>query len=181
MKKTYVYFLVPILGLVAFAAVYWNFSQGYEARLAEKQRIIRQQKEDKLKVEAKNREKAIQDALAAQERRKAEKAAKEAKEQKDQEERQAAVEARNKAERDQQKLSNQVERLQKEVKVEQEAIAKIEEDRKRAQEEQTFLKEYVRQAQANTKSLSEVLDKIVAADAARAAADALAAAKAKNS
>lgn len=181
MKKTYVYFLVPILGLVAFAAVYWNFSQGYEARLAEKQRIIRQQKEDKLKVEAKNREKAIQDALAAQERRKAEKAAKEAKEQKDQEERQAALEARNKAERDQQKLSNQVERLQKEVKVEQEAIAKIEEDRKRAQEEQAFLKEYVRQAQVNTKSLSEVLDKIVAADAARAAADALAAAKAKNS
>lgn len=181
MKKTYVYFLVPILGVIAFAAVYWNFSSGYEARLAEKAAIVRQAKEDKLRKEAKDREIAIKEALASQERRKAEKAAKEAKEQADQEQRQLAIEARDKAFRDQVKLSQQVERLEKDVKVEKEAIAKIEEEKKRAVEEQAFLKDYVKQAQANTKSLTEVLDKITAADAARAAADALAAAKSKNS
>lgn len=181
MKKTYVYFLFPLVGLIAFAAVYWNFSQGYETRLAEKAAIVRKAKEEKLRKEQRDREVAIKDALASQERRKAEKAAKEAKDQADQEQRTLAVEAREKAQRDQQKLAQQVERLEKEVKVEKEAIAKIEEDRKRAVEEQAFLRNYVKQAQANTKSLSEVLDKIVAADAARAAADALAAAKAKNS
>jgi colicin import membrane protein len=86
-----------------------------------------------------------------------------------------------KADRDQQKLAQQVERLEKDVKVEKEAIAKIEEERKRAVEEENFLKTYVKQAEANTKSLAEVIDKITAADAARAAADALAASKAKNS
>lgn len=46
-----------------------------------------------------------------------------------------------------------------------------------------FLKDYVKQAQANTKQLYQVVEKIAAADAAKAKADAeaAAAAKAKNS
>ena len=63
MKKSYIYFLVPLIGLIAFGALYWNFSQGYEAELAERERIVRVQKEEKLKAEAKNREKAIKDAV----------------------------------------------------------------------------------------------------------------------
>ena len=181
MKKTYVYFLVPLIGLIAFGAVYWNFSSGYEAKVAQKAKVQRDIREEKLRVEAKNREQAIKDALAAQERRKVEKAAKEAKEKADQEARQLAVEARDKANRDQIKLAQQVERLEKDIKVEKEAIAKIEEERKRASDEEKFLKTYVKQAEANTKSLTEVLDKITAADAAKAAADALANAKSKNS
>src|SRR5215216_2666555 len=181
MKKSYVYFLVPLIGLIAFGAVYWNFSSGYEAEIERKAKIVREAKEEKLRVEAKNREQAIKDALAAQERRKVEKAAKEAKEKADQEARQLAVEARDKANREQIKLAQQVERLEKDIKVEKEAIAKIEDERKRAADEENFLKTYVRQAEANTKSLTEVLDRITAADQARAAADALAAAKSKNS
>ena len=180
MKKSYIYFLVPLIGLIAFGALYWNFSQGYEAKIAEKARLVRVEKEEKLKTEAKNREKAIKDAIEAQERRKAEKAAKEAKEQANQEARQLALEARDKANRDQLKLAQQIERLEKDVKVEEAAIAKLEEDRKRAADEEQFLKTYVKQAEANTKSLTEVLEKINAADAARAAAEALAA-KSKNS
>lgn len=180
MKKSYIYFLVPLIGLIAFGAVYWNFSAGYEAELAEKARIQKEAKEAKLREEAKNREKAIKDALAAQERRKIEKAEKEAKQKADEEARQLAVEAQRKAERDQQKLANQIERLEKEIKVEKEAIAKLEGERKQAMEEENFLKTYVKQAEANTKNLTEVLDKIVAADAARAAAEAQAA-KSKNS
>ena len=63
MKKSYIYFLVPLIGLIAFGAVYWNFSAGYEAELAEKARIQREAKEEKLRDEAKNREKAIKDCL----------------------------------------------------------------------------------------------------------------------
>ena len=180
MKKSYIYFLVPLIGLIAFGALYWNFSQGYEAKIAEKARLVRVAKEEKLKTEAENRKKAIEDAIEAQERRKAEKAAKEAKEQANQEARQLALEARDKANRDQLKLAQQIERLEKDVKVEEAAIAKLEEDRKRAADEEQFLKTYVKQAEANTKSLTEVLEKINAADAARAAAEALAA-KSKNS
>jgi hypothetical protein len=181
MKRSYVYFLVPLIGLIAFGALYWNFNAGYEAELAQKAKIQRDARDEKLRIEAQNREQAIKDALAAQERRKIEKAEKEAKERADQEKRQLAIEARDKANRDQMKLAQQVERLEKDVKVEKEAIAKIEEDRKRQMEEEAFLKTYVKQAEANTKSLTEVLDKITAADAAKAAADALAAAKSKNS
>jgi len=172
MKKSYIYFLVPLIGLIAFGAVYWNFSAGHEAKLAAKAKVLRDAKDEKLRVEAKNREQAIKDALAAQERRKIEKAAKEAKEKTDQEARQLAIEAQQKAHRDQQKLAQQIERLEKEIKLEQEAIAKIEVERKAAVDEEAFLKTYVKQAEANTKSLTEVLDKITAADAARAAAEA---------
>ena len=65
MKKSYIYFLVPLIGLIAFGALYWNFSEGYEAELAERERIIRVEKEEKLKAEAKNREKAIKDVEQA--------------------------------------------------------------------------------------------------------------------
>lgn len=181
MKKTHVYFLLPLIGLIAFGAVYWNFSEGYEAEQAKKAAIIREEKQEKLRLEAKNREQAIQEALAAQERRRAEKAAKEAKEKADAEARQLAIEARDKANRDQQKLAQQVERLQKDIKVEEAAIADIQEANKRAVEEQNFLKDYVRQAETNVRSLTEVLDKIAAADTARAAADALAASRSRNS
>ncbi|ACB75624.1 hypothetical protein [Opitutus terrae] len=180
MKKTHVYFLVPLIGLIAFGAVYWNFSEGYEAQLAKEQADIRAKKEEKLREEAKNREKAIQDALAAQERRKAERAAKELKDKADAEARQLAREALEKAQRDQQKLAQQVERLEKDIKLEKDAIAEIEATKKRTIEEQEFLKTYVRQAESNVKSLSEVLDKIAAADNARAQAEALAA-RARNS
>lgn len=180
MKKSYIYFLVPLIGLIAFGAVYWNFSAGYEAKEEAKRAAIRQARDEKLAAEAKDRERAIKEALASQERRKAERAEKEEKERKDQEARQLALQERDKANRDQQKLEQQRDRLLKDIKTEKELIAEIEAEHKRSIEEQQFLKEYVSQAQANTKSLTEVLDKITAAEAARAAAEA-AAAKAKNS
>lgn len=110
-----------------------------------------------------------------------EKAAKEAKDKADRDARQAAIEARDKAAREQSRLENQKNRLEKDVKAEKEVIAKLEEDKKQAVDEYNFLKDYVKQAQANTKRLTDVVEKIGAADTAKAAADALAAAKAKNS
>jgi hypothetical protein len=180
MKKTYIYFLVPLVGLIAFGALYWNFNTHYEAILADKARIVREAKDEKLRAEANNRERAIKEALAAQERRKIEKAAREAKEKADQDGRLLAIEARDKANREQSKLGQQVERLTAEIKNEKEAIAKIEDEKKRALDEQAFLKTYVKQAEANTKSLTQVLEKIAAADAAKATIEAAAAKAAKN-
>ena len=84
-KKSYVYFLVPLIGVIVFGAIYWNFSAGYEAEIARKEKIVREAKDEKLRQEAKNREKAIKEALESQERRKVEKAAKEAKQKADDE------------------------------------------------------------------------------------------------
>lgn len=181
MKKNFVYFLVPLLGLIIFGATYWNFDKNYEKiEEAKKQKVIADKKA-KLEKEAHDRERAIKDALDAQERRKQEKIAREAKEQKDREYRASLYDSREKSAREESKLKNQSERLQKDIDTEKAAIAKLEEQKKLAVEEIAFLKKFTQQANANVQSLHEVVDKIAAADAARAAADAAAAAAKKNS
>ena len=181
MKKKYAYFLAPLVGLIIFGAIYWNFSKGLAAREAKRVAAEKQKKEDKLRAQAKANEQAIREALASQEKRKAERAAKDAKDKADKDARAAAVEARDKANRDQLKLAQQVERLEKDIQSEKDAIAKLENEKKKAIDEQAFLRVYVKQAEENARTLSQVLDKIAAADVARAAADAAAAAAAKKS
>jgi hypothetical protein len=178
MKKTYVYFLAPLVGLIIFGAIYWNFSKGFAAREAARVAAEKQKKEDKLRAQAKANEQAIREALAAQERRKAERAAKEAKDKADHEARQAAQDAKEKAYRDQEKFAKTVDRLEKELAAEKDAIAKLQVDKKKFTDEQAFLRIYVKQAEDNVKNLLQVLEKIAAADDARAKADAAAAAEA---
>ena len=180
MKKNYISFLAPLVGLLIFGAVYWNFSKGLAAREAARIAAEKQKKEDKLRKQARDNEQAIKEALAAQAKRKAEREAKEAKDKADKEARALAVEARDKADRDARKLTQQVERLEKDLQTEKDAIAKLEVEKKKSTDEQVFLHEYVRKAEDNVKNLMQVLDKITAADAARAAADAAAAAAAKK-
>lgn len=179
MKKSFVYILAPMVGLIIFGAIYWNFSSGYEAKEAAKALKTKQEKEARLLAQAKANEQAIKDANAGVLRRKAEREAKEAKEKKDHEARQMAMDARDKAGADRDKFAKQVTRLENDIKNEKDAITKLEEERKRLIDEQAFLRVYVKQADDNVKSLGTVLDKIVAADAARAAAEA-AAAKARK-
>ncbi len=180
MKKNYVYFLAPLVGLIIFGAVYWNFSKGFAEREARRVAAEKQKKEDKLRAQAKANEQAIREALAAQELRKAQRLAKEAKDKADKEARAAAVEAKEKAYRDQEKFAKQVDRLEKEVQTEKDAITKLQGDKKKFTDEAAFLRVYVKQAEDNVKSLMQIIDKIAAADAARAAADAAAAAAAKK-
>jgi colicin import membrane protein len=180
MKKTYVYFLAPLAGLIIFGAIYWNFSKGFAAREAARVAAEKQKKEDKLRAQAKANEQAIREALAAQERRKAERAAKEAKDKKDHDDRQTAQDAKEKAFRDKEKFGKQVNVLKGELQTEKDSIVKLQADKKKYIEEQAFLRIYVKQAEDNVKSLMQVLDKIAAADAARATADALAASEAKK-
>ena len=179
MKKSFVYFLAPIVGLIIFGAVYWNFSSGYEAKEAAKALTIKQDKEAKLMAQAKANEQAIKDANAGVARRKLEREAKEAKDKKDREIRQMAMDAKEKAWADKEKFAKQVTRLEADVKSEKDAIAKLEDDKKKLIEEQAFLRIYVKQAEDNVRTLKLTLDKIAAADAARAAAEAAAAAAAK--
>ncbi len=180
MKKNYVYIFAPVLALVVFAAIYWNFSKGLAAREEARVAAEEQKKKEKLEKQARDNEKAIKEAIAASEKRKKEREAKEAKDKADKDARAAAVEARDKADRDQRKLSEQVTRLEKDVQTEEAAIAKLEADKKKFTDEAAFLRVYVKQAEDNARNLSQVLDKIAAADAARIEADKRAAEAAKK-
>lgn len=182
-QKNIIYFLVPLVGLVIFGALYWNFSSNYEADLAKKADLEKKAKADK--VEARNRDtkKAFDDAMTASANRKKEKEAKEKRDAEQVEARDLAREQLDKATRDAYALTQKIDRLNKEVDATKKDFASIEEDKKKAAKEQEFLRTYVKQAQDNVAALQSVLQKIKEADeaAVKAAAEAAAAAaKAKK-
>jgi len=181
MKKTSIYFIVPILALVLFGGYYWNFRSQYEAHQAEIVAAQKAKKLEKLRVEEAAREIAMQDALAAQAQRKKERAEREALEQKQRDDKENAVLDSEKAEQESQKLERQVERLTKDVAENEKDIAALEADDTKQVAEVAFLGDYVKKAQDNRASLAEVITKIQAADDAIAKAVALQAAKEKKS
>jgi CHASE3 domain sensor protein len=186
MKKSYAYFVAPVvLLLIFFFGFYWNAHKNYEERAQNKIKEEREQKRAKLEKEAKDREKAVEAALALQEKRRAEKKAKDAKEAREKEERELARQARDKAGREADRLEAQAKRLQKEIDVEKTELTQVQALRKRTIDEQAFQREYVKKAEDNQRNLMGVLERIAAADkaiedAAKAAAAAEAAAKAKK-
>jgi hypothetical protein len=182
MKKTKIYFLAPLIVLVAFGAYYWSFKSDYDAQQAKILVAEKEKKLEKLKLEAVQREAAIHDALEAQKQRKLERQAREAKELKQKDDKENAKLIQEKADQESQKLARQVDKLTVDVKTEKDEISKIEAENKKAVEEEAFLKQYVKMAQDNQASLAAVLTKIEAADAAtiKAAAAAAAAAAKKN-
>lgn len=179
MKKSLIYPLAPIVGMIVFGAIYWNFHSGYEKREADKAAAIRHEKELRQIETAKKNEAAIREANAGVLARKAEREAKEAKQKRDEDLRRTAQEAQEKAAIDRDKFAKQVTQLESDVKKEKEAIAKLEDEKKKANDEVAFLRVYVKNAEDNVKSLQAVVERIAAADAARATAEAAAAA-AKN-
>jgi colicin import membrane protein len=138
-----------------------------------------------LEKEAKDRERAVQEAVALQEKRRAEKKARDEREAVAKEDRDKARQARDKAGKDSDKLEAQIRRIQKEIDQEKTGLTEAKAERKRHGDEETFLKEYVKKAETNVNNLKGVLERIAAADkaaadAARAAAAAAAAAAAKK-
>lgn len=185
MKKSYVYFVVPLVALVVFFfGFYWNAHKDFEAREQAKIETAKAEKEAKLMKEAKDREVAVKEAIRLQEERKKQKQERDAKEAREKEAREQARQAREKAARDADKAEATVKRLEKEIEVEKKEIAEIQLDRKRTVDEQNFLKQYVAKAEANARNLTGVLERIDAADkaaeAARKAAEAAAKAAAKK-
>jgi hypothetical protein len=180
MKKTKVYLIVPLVVLIVFGAYYWNFKSDYDAKQAAVAAQFKEQRLEKLRQEAVQREAAIHDAIEAQKQRKKDRLEREAREQKQKDDKENAKLNADKAVQEEQKLARQAEKLAADVKVEKEEIQKIETENKKAVAEEAFLKQYVKMAQDNQGSLAAVLTKIVAADKAAAVAAAAAAAAAKK-
>jgi len=180
MKKSYVYFVVPLVALIVFFfGFYWNAHKDFEAREQEKIQRVRDAREAKLLKEAKDREIAVKAAIEMQEKRKKEKKERDTREALEKEAREQARQAREKAARDADKFEATVKRLEKEIEAEKKEIAAIQGDRKRTIDEQNFLKEYVKKAETNARSLTGVLERIDAADKAAEAAAKAAQAAAK--
>ncbi|RRJ96661.1 hypothetical protein Ga0100231_022975 [Opitutaceae bacterium TAV4] len=162
MKKAYL--IVPLAALLAFGALYWNFERGYARREQAARQQARLEKEAKLKAEVEARAKSIEDALRLQAERRKAREEREARENAEKETRQFALDARDKAFRDQEQLSRQIERLKKDIIAEQAAIAEIAAAHKTSVEEQTFLKEYIGKAEENIRTLETLLNAIAAAE-----------------
>lgn len=176
-----VYFLVPLLGTILFGFYYANFNRGFQEREAARVEAIRVERETALRQEAEDRKEAIEEALRLQDERRQEKAARDAREEAKKKQREDALDARERAYREQQRLAKQVERFQSDVAVVKEDVAKIEKTKEVAAGEIEFLQEYVTAAEQNVRNLSQVLQRIQAADAAAAAAAAAAASTQKKS
>jgi hypothetical protein len=183
MKKSYVYFAIPLATLVIFFfAFYMGAHRDFKNRADAKVKASEDAKQAKLKKEAQDREIAVKSAVELQEKRRKEKKERDEREALAKEEREKARQAREKAGRDSQKFKETVARLKKEIEVEKTQIAEVQVERKRVTEEQAFLRDYVKKAEANQRSLMGVIERIEAADraaeaAAKAAAAAAAAAK----
>jgi len=165
-----IYYIGPIAALLVFAAYTWHFDQEFDQKEAAKAAAVRTAREAKLKSEAEARKKAMDDAVASQARMKKERLDKEAEEQRKKEARQAAIDARDRSYREQEKLARQVDRIKKDIRVEEEAIAKLDGSIKYEQGEKAFETEFITKAQQNVAALVDILSKIDAAEAARAAA-----------
>ena len=91
MKKSNVYFIAPLAGLILFGGVYWKYASTYDARqdalLAQQRKV----KEEKIMKENLSKKKAIEDAIAAQNVRKKQKSDKETKEQEERDNRERAI------------------------------------------------------------------------------------------
>lgn len=167
-----IYIIVPLLGCLLFGAYFWNFNTEYKEIEAKKKAAAVKAIKDKLIEDEKNRVIAYQNAIKAQEQRKKEKEERERIEEEKKKNRQDHEDRRERAFNERKKFREQVERLKKEVAAVEEDITKIEAEKKSHQDELVFLKDYVRQAESNVKYYYDLLEKIDAAEKARAAAEA---------
>lgn len=180
MKKKYIYMLAPLVGLIIFCVFYIPFANRYDAQQEAKHKKELADRDAKLMAEAEARRQAIIKANEDADRRKREREAKAARDKADQDAREASLAQREKAFNDQKKYKDQVASLQKEIAAEQKAIAAIEQDKQDALKEQSFLKSYVQQAETNAQNILSLVDKLAAAEKARADADAAAKRAAAN-
>jgi hypothetical protein len=164
MKKNYVYFIAPLVGLAVFVGIYWQYASSYEARMTEMHRKEAEAVQTKLNEDAKNREIAAKAAFAAQEKRKADKKLKDAKETADKDARDLATANMRKAQNDAGKLTTRVKSLAKEIDVEKKEVAKLEEEKKSLLAEQAFQRQYVKEAEAHVTELLATLDQVAVAE-----------------
>ncbi len=168
MKKKYIYMFVPICGVIVFSLFYFPFANRYAALQAQKLKQEQLERQHKLEDEAKARQQASIEANLNAERRKKEREAKAAREKAEEDALAAADAARVKAHNDKQKYEGEVADLTKQIKLEQAALAKLATDKEDVLKEQAFLKSYVQQAETNRQNIRSLLEKLAAAEKARA-------------
>lgn len=154
------YLIAPVLLLIVFTGFFAVHRTGMKEREAAKIAKIEADRQAKLDAEKAANKAAQEAALAQAEQRKKEKAEKEAKDKADKEARQLAIDARDKAFREQEKSSRQIERLKKDIEVEQAALAKLAAVRKEAEAERDFLLGFVTKTQANVQALQGLMAKL---------------------
>ncbi|HZP60403.1 MAG TPA: hypothetical protein VFB27_08765 [Opitutaceae bacterium] len=172
MKKSHIYALGPIIGLIVFCAFYIPFARRFDQDQAAKQAAIDQKRQQDAMAQAEARREAIIKANEDADRRRKEREAKAAQEKAEKDAFDAADAERTKAFNDEKKFRDQADAVQKQIEGEQKAIADLEHQKQEAQKEQDFLKSYIQQAQTNVQNISSLLDKLAAAEKARADADA---------
>ncbi len=178
MKKAY--FIFPLLGILIFSGFYLNFTKTYDQKIMAAKQKADDEKKAKAQQDIKNREKAINDAVVAQEKNKKKREERDRIEEAKKTARQDAEDRRQHAYDERNKLRDQVARLKKDLEEVKAATAKIAENKKNLANEDVFLQTYVKQAEANVKYYYDLLDKINDAVKKKAAAAAAAAAAAKK-
>jgi membrane protein involved in colicin uptake len=179
MNKAYI--IWPLVGLLVFGAFYWNFNQGYVEREKEKVRQVQREKDDRIRLDLERRRKAIEDATKAQEERHLVRVAKEKKEQEDNDARTKLLERQQHAfDEVNRHLRPQLDRVKSDADAVKGEIAQLELQKKQFVDEETFIRKYTRQAEANMKTYYDLLDKIKAAEDAHALAEAAAKAAKKD-
>jgi nitrogen regulatory protein PII-like uncharacterized protein len=178
MNKAYIIF--PLICTLIFGAFYYNFNKGY----AEKQAKIAADAEAALKAKAAkdvaDRALAIEAAVEAAKKREIERKERERITEAKATARQEAEDRRQKTYDERNRARDQVVRLKKDLEEVKSTLGRFEIEKKQYNDEQAFLKTYVKQAEANVKYYYDLLEKIDAAEKAKAAAAAAAAAAAKK-
>ncbi|MCX6936498.1 MAG: hypothetical protein NTU80_01155 [Verrucomicrobia bacterium] len=154
------YFIAPLIAVLVFGGFYSSHQSGAKAREAERVAKVEANLKAKLAAEQAAKKAAMTEAIQAAETRKKEREAKEAKEKIEKEARAVAIDAREKARRDQEKSNKQIERLEKDIEVEKAAIAALLANRKEAEAEKAFLQDFVVKSQTNVQALQALMTKL---------------------
>ncbi len=154
------YFIAPLIAVLVFGGFYSSHQSGAKAREADRVAKVEANLKAKLAAEQAAKKAAMTEAIQAAETRKKEREAKEAKEKIEKEARAVAIDAREKARRDQEKSNKQIERLEKDIEVEKAAIAALMANRKEAELEKAFLQDFVVKSQTNVQALQALMTKL---------------------
>ena len=178
MNKVYIIF--PLICTLIFGAFYYNFDR----HDLERQAQIKAKEEAALKAKVAkdiaDRATAIAAAVEASKKREIERKAKADLEDAKKTARQEAEDRRQKTYDERNRSRDQVGRLKKDLDEVKGTFTKLDDEKKKHVDELTFLKTYVKQADANVKYYYDLLEKIDAAEKAKAAAAAAAAAAKKS-
>lgn len=179
MNKAYIIF--PLICTLIFGAFYYSFDKNYDKHQLELAAKAEADLKAKAAKDVADRAKAIEAAVEAAKKREIERKERDRVAELKATARQEADDRRQKTYDERNRARDQVARLKKDLDEVKSTFGKIEEEKKKYTDEQAFLKNYVKQAESNVKYYYDLLEKIDAAEKAKAAAAAAAAAAAKKS